>query len=202
MEKLEIVDLSVRGGRREVGRLTRQVLHEGDGRFFRVRGADVEATRDGDVFLQIWQRGVPSDPGHKIEYPVCPDCRTSGSIVWMERGYVPGTRECQGCRSLFADSRFATSGYFDTDAIVESARASGLGTIYPQTRAARTWLEKHVEFAEWQRLDSGGLLVDARFLDEVVEGMLTDGQTLLALTASGLFSITEKALSEAKGETD
>ena len=45
-----------------------------------------------------------------------------------------------GCLSLFADSRYAAHGLFDTDAVIESPRASGLGTIYPQSRPARTWM--------------------------------------------------------------
>ena len=194
MEKLEawkrgeqVVDLSVRGGRKQVGHLTREILIDGDDRMFRVRGADVQASRDGDVFLAVWERGIAAEPGgSKTEYPTCPDCRTSGSIVWRENGYVPGTRECQGCRSLFADSRFAAHGFFGADAIIEAAAASGLGTIYPQSRTARDWLRDNVEFSEWQKLDSGGLVIDPRFLDDVITGMLTDDQVLLSLAAGGL----------------
>ena len=34
-----------------------------------------------------------------VPLPACPDC--SEELVWYEAGYVPGTRKCQGCGSLF-----------------------------------------------------------------------------------------------------
>lgn len=35
-----------------------------------------------------------------LPLPACPDC--GGDVVWHEAGYVPGTRKCQGCGSLFS----------------------------------------------------------------------------------------------------
>ena len=34
-----------------------------------------------------------------VSLPACPDC--CGLVVWYEAGYVPGTRKCTKCGSLF-----------------------------------------------------------------------------------------------------
>jgi hypothetical protein len=36
----------------------------------------------------------------EIRLPACPDCQ--GRLVWAEDGYLPGTRRCTGCGSLFS----------------------------------------------------------------------------------------------------
>ncbi len=36
----------------------------------------------------------------EVPLPPCPDC--GGQVVWWEAGYVPGTRKCLGCGSLFS----------------------------------------------------------------------------------------------------
>jgi len=74
-------------------------------------------TRDGDA--EVIYRGeyvdaedvepvnvtagfIPSGSGAsmwEVPLPACPDC--GGALVWRENGYVPGARECQGCRSMF-----------------------------------------------------------------------------------------------------
>lgn len=43
----------------------------------------------GPITSSIWD----------LPLPKCPDC--GGEVVWAEAGYVPGTRECKNCRSLF-----------------------------------------------------------------------------------------------------
>lgn len=43
--------------------------------------------------------GPITDSWHAVPLPPCPDC--GGSVVWAEAGYVPGTRECCGCGSMF-----------------------------------------------------------------------------------------------------
>ena len=35
-----------------------------------------------------------------VPLPACPDC--GGVLVWAEAGYVPGTRACVNCGSLFS----------------------------------------------------------------------------------------------------
>jgi hypothetical protein len=35
-----------------------------------------------------------------LPLPPCPDC--GNVIVWWEAGYVPGTRRCQGCGSMWS----------------------------------------------------------------------------------------------------
>jgi len=41
----------------------------------------------------------PDQAWWQAPLPPCPDC--GGGIVWHEAGYVPGTRKCVGCGSLF-----------------------------------------------------------------------------------------------------
>ncbi len=36
----------------------------------------------------------------EVPLPACPDC--GGEVVWWEAGYVPGTRKCLNCGSLFS----------------------------------------------------------------------------------------------------
>lgn len=42
----------------------------------------------------------PHQAWYEIDLPPCPDC--GGDIIWWEAGYVPGTRKCNGCGSLFS----------------------------------------------------------------------------------------------------
>ena len=37
-------------------------------------------------------------------YPQCQDC--GGALQWSENGYVPGTRLCAECGSMFSDSLY------------------------------------------------------------------------------------------------
>jgi len=71
----------------------------------------VDAREENDVAAAIaigWEPGP--DPGRtagrRVEHgqpvlPACPDC--GGSLVWREEEYVPGTRACTRCGSLFSD---------------------------------------------------------------------------------------------------
>lgn len=44
--------------------------------------------------------GPITDAWWDVPLPPCPDC--GGDLVWHEAGYVPGTRICMGCGSLFS----------------------------------------------------------------------------------------------------
>lgn len=44
----------------------------------------------------------------EVALPPCPDC--GADIVWYEAGYVPGTRKCTGCGSMFSVQRSRESG--------------------------------------------------------------------------------------------
>jgi len=54
------------------------------------------ATDDG----WTWSTNHPRDRAWwEIELPPCPDC--GGILIWWEAGYIPGTRRCLDCASLF-----------------------------------------------------------------------------------------------------
>ena len=41
-----------------------------------------------------------ANPNWRISYVPLPDCK--GDLEWFEAGYVPGTRRCSTCCSLFS----------------------------------------------------------------------------------------------------
>lgn len=73
---------------------------------------------DGGYKVKVGDRCV-ADDGLRVEMgpvsgawwdvplPACPDC--GGEIVWYEAGYVPGTRKCLGCGSMFSIQVDATT---------------------------------------------------------------------------------------------
>ena len=69
--------------------------------FYVVRGKMVEADAADNTHVPIPEGADAAGPG---DYPPCPDC--GGHILWAENGGVPGTRECNGCGSKFADMRW------------------------------------------------------------------------------------------------
>jgi hypothetical protein len=64
---------------------------------FKVRGRYVSADDVDDVAVVA---GPIVTAWWDVPLPACPDC--GGALAWAEAGYVPGTRECSGCRSLFS----------------------------------------------------------------------------------------------------
>jgi predicted RNA-binding Zn-ribbon protein involved in translation (DUF1610 family) len=46
------------------------------------------------------EMGPVTGAWYDVPLPACPDC--GGEVVWAEAGYVPGTRQCTGCGSLFS----------------------------------------------------------------------------------------------------
>ena len=81
-----------RSTRGERGRLLHLLHQEPDGSWtWRVRGAQVPATRTTDVCL-------PIEPAAAEHY--CPDCLV-GAVRWDASGYVPRALKCQDCGSQF-----------------------------------------------------------------------------------------------------
>ena len=77
--------------------LRRERLHVGgsSGHTCRI-GMEYDLPDDG---LRI-DMGPVTGAWWDVPLPACPDC--GGVVVWSEAGYVPGTRECTGCGSLFS----------------------------------------------------------------------------------------------------
>jgi len=63
-----------------------------------------EIVRIGDEYTEDDGTAIPMGPvtgaWWEIPLPDCPDC--GGELVWYEAGYVPGTRKCTSCGSLFS----------------------------------------------------------------------------------------------------
>jgi hypothetical protein len=68
-------------------------------------GSSVHTCRIGDKYdqpddgLRI-EMGPVTTAWYDVPLPACPDC--GRTLVWAEAGYVPGTRQCAGCGSLFS----------------------------------------------------------------------------------------------------
>ena len=108
---------------RLVGWIIRERLYAPPGAggaiLFQVWGEDWPAAVVPDVCVPIYERpdgrycdrggGVPRDGSSG--YPRCPDCGDPRAVlVWAEGGFLPGTRQCPSCGSLFADSRYSGAG--------------------------------------------------------------------------------------------
>jgi len=78
-------------------RMRRQAMQDGQGcEFYRVQGEDMDV---GDAARVELACGPVTGAWWEVPLPPCPDC--GGAVAWAEAGFVPGTRECQGCGSLF-----------------------------------------------------------------------------------------------------
>ena len=76
--------------------LQREHLHyKGNTNYFVQKG-----TQEGDDDGLRIDLGDVVGAWYEIPLPPCPDC--GGTLVWAEAGYVPGTRQCTGCGSLFS----------------------------------------------------------------------------------------------------
>jgi hypothetical protein len=47
-----------------------------------------------------WSVDWPGAGWMNLQSGICPDC--CGEWVWAEAGYVPGTRKCRQCGSMFS----------------------------------------------------------------------------------------------------
>jgi hypothetical protein len=62
-----------------------------------IRGERVDADKSNDLAIDL---GPVTGAWWDVPLPPCPDCG-GGLIIWHEAGYVPGTRQCVECQSLF-----------------------------------------------------------------------------------------------------
>ncbi len=68
----------------------RMKFYSGNTTEFCIKGRYVEAD-DQDVHIVA---GLVTTAWWEVPLPPCPDC--GGNLVWLEAGYVPGTRRCMG----------------------------------------------------------------------------------------------------------
>lgn len=79
--------------------LQRQKMQQNREDIYQFQGDIVSADDVENVSIDMGVIGT-LDSCWDLPLPQCPDC--GGEIVWAENGYVPGTRECTKCHSIFA----------------------------------------------------------------------------------------------------
>lgn len=90
---------SVAAGSRDARRL-RESEAKGDETMTDTYHVCIRGATGADDGLTIDMPRAQDQPWYDVPLPDCPDC--GGDLVWFEAGYVPGTRRCKSCGSMFS----------------------------------------------------------------------------------------------------
>ena len=80
---------------------TRELLFLSGNTYYQIGGQLELVAKNNAIHRDLGELGADR-AWWEVPLPPCPDCK--GSLVWAEAGYVPGTRQCSECSSLFSVS--------------------------------------------------------------------------------------------------